>query len=149
MYKENKAMTRRTFFGKLVAAIYGSTALAFLAPALAYLFPNKNFAANSNELVDAQGEPISGPSISEGSFAGGLLAGKPVMLFRRHGALVAFSTVCTHLGCTVSYNRAEKVFQCPCHGGEYDEDGVVLDGPPPAPLQRLQVKEVDDRIILG
>jgi Rieske Fe-S protein len=142
-------MTRRGFFEKMVATLYGSTALGFLAPALAYLFPNKNFAANSNELVDTQGDNISGNAISEGSFAGGMLAGKPVMVFRRQGALVAFSTVCTHLGCTVSYNRGEKIFQCPCHGGEYDEEGTVIDGPPPAPLERLNVKEEDGKIILS
>ena len=141
-------MTRRTFFEKMVAAIYGSTALAFLAPALAYLFPNKNFAANSNELVDTQGDNISGSAIAEGNFISGMLAGKPVMVFRRQGALVAFSTVCSHLGCTVSYNRGEKIFQCPCHGGEYDEEGTVIDGPPPSSLERLNVKEENGKIVL-
>ncbi len=142
-------MTRRTFFAKLVTAIYGSTALAFLAPALAYLFPNKNFAANSNELVDTRGETISAGAIAEGGFVSGMLSGTPVTVFRRAGALVAVSTVCTHLGCTVAYNRAEKIFQCPCHGGEYDAEGRVIAGPPPKPLARLNVQEVDGKIILG
>lgn len=142
-------MTRRTFFEKLVAAIYGTTTFAFLAPALAYLFPNKNFAAHGNELVDAQGASIAGSAIPEGGFASGMLAGKPVMVFRRQGALAALSAVCTHLGCTVSYNRGEKIFQCPCHGGEYDEEGIVIDGPPPAPLERLNIKEENGKIVLS
>jgi len=142
-------MTRRTFFEKFVAALYGSTALAFLAPALAYLFPNKNFAVSGNELVDAEGEPILSDKIIEGGVASGMLSGKPVMVFRRNGAWIAFSTVCTHLGCIVSYNRNEQIFQCPCHGGEYDAEGIVIGGPPPAPLARLEVKEVDGKVILG
>lgn len=142
-------MTRRTFFEKLVAAIYGSTALAFLVPALAYLFPNKNFGVNSNELVDTRGDPIAPAAIHEGDFVSGMLAGKPVTVFRRAGALVAVSTVCTHFGCTVAYSRAENTFQCPCHGGEYDAEGRVIAGPPPKPLARLNVQEVDGKIVLG
>jgi len=142
-------MTRRTFFEKFVAGLYSGTAAAFLAPALAYLFPNKNFSASTNELQDAQGQTVPAEAIFEGGFAVGMLAGKPVIVFRRNGALSALSTVCTHLSCTVSYNRLENIFQCPCHGGEYDADGRVIGGPPPAPLESLNVKEVDGKIILG
>jgi cytochrome b6-f complex iron-sulfur subunit len=142
-------MTRRTFFEKFVAGLYGGTAAAFMAPALAYLFPNKNFSAATNELQDQQGETVEAETIVEGGFAVGMLAGKPVIVFRRQGALSAFSTVCTHLGCTVSYNRLENSFQCPCHGGEYDAEGRVIGGPPPAPLESLMVKEVEGKIILS
>lgn len=142
-------MTRRTFFEKAVAAIYGSTTLAFLAPALAYLFPNKNFSVNNNELRDARGQPIEAATIAEGGSATGMISGKPAIVFRRQASLAAFSTVCTHLGCIVNYNRNENIFQCPCHGGEYDAEGLVIGGPPPQPLERLNVQEVDGKIVLG
>jgi len=142
-------MTRRNFFEKLVATIYGGTTLAFLAPALAYLFPNRNFAANSNVLTDADGQPIAAKAIEEGAFVTGMIAGRPTIVFRRQSALVAFSTVCSHLGCTVSYNRGEQIFQCPCHGGEYDADGRVIGGPPPAPLTPLNVKEAEGSVTLS
>ena len=36
---------------------------------------------------------------------------------------------CTHLGCRLKWNKKEKVWECPCHGSKFDEDGVVLNGP--------------------
>ena len=53
--------------------------------------------------------------------------------------LSALSTTCTHLGCGVGWSEERRVFLCPCHGGVYAEDGTVLSGPPPRPLERLAV----------
>lgn len=142
-------MTRRGFFEKIVAAILGASGLAFLAPALAYLYPNRNFAAGTRQFVDATGRAISAEEVAEGGFLTGLIQGSPAVVFRRNQELVAFSTVCTHLGCIVSYESEDEVFVCPCHGGEYDVEGNVLDGPPPKPLTRLQVKIAGGKIELS
>ncbi len=50
------------------------------------------------------------------------------------GELHAVSATCTHLGCTVAFNEAERTWDCPCHGSRFDVDGRVLDGPANAPL---------------
>ena len=56
---------------------------------------------------------------------------------------VAFSAVCTHAGCFVQYDQPSAQFVCPCHGGAYDaHTGQVLQGPPPAPLQRIPLQVV-------
>lgn len=52
----------------------------------------------------------------------------------------AFSAICSHLGCRVSWNTDARQFHCPCHGGVYDREGRVVSGPPPQPLARVNVR---------
>jgi glycine/D-amino acid oxidase-like deaminating enzyme/nitrite reductase/ring-hydroxylating ferredoxin subunit len=55
------------------------------------------------------------------------------------GELHERSAHCTHLGCVVAWNGAERTWDCPCHGSRFDVDGSVVHGPAVAPLA-----EVDD-----
>ena len=50
------------------------------------------------------------------------------------GALHGVSLRCTHLGCLVKFNAAERSWDCPCHGSRFDIDGSVLEGPATRPL---------------
>ncbi len=50
------------------------------------------------------------------------------------GGFLAISSVCTHLHCIVNWNAVTKRFECPCHGAKFNEEGEVLAGPPPRPL---------------
>ena len=57
--------------------------------------------------------------------------------------IVAYSAVCTHLGCIVSQWVADKkAGLCPCHGGIYDlaHGAKVIAGPPPRPVPQLPLK---------
>ncbi len=45
------------------------------------------------------------------------------------GTVHAVSPVCTHLGCTVTWNTAETTWDCPCHGSRFTCDGNVIQGP--------------------
>lgn len=70
---------------------------------------------------------------------------------QKNGEFVAFNGRCTHLGCAYSWrtsgDHAGKFF-CPCHDGLYDREGTVLDGPPPRPLDRLDVKVEGDELMV-
>jgi len=65
---------------------------------------------------------------------------------RRTGSreFVAFSPICTHLGCPV--NWVGQIFLCPCHGSVYDAAGDVVAGPAPLPLRRDRVRVKQGRV---
>jgi Rieske Fe-S protein len=53
----------------------------------------------------------------------------PIAVYKDgNGAIHAFSAICTHLGCTVTWNSLEKSFDCPCHGSRFSNRGKVING---------------------
>jgi glycine/D-amino acid oxidase-like deaminating enzyme/nitrite reductase/ring-hydroxylating ferredoxin subunit len=55
------------------------------------------------------------------------------------GVARGVSLRCTHLGCLLHFNQAERSWDCPCHGSRFDVDGAVLAGPAVTPLERRDV----------
>jgi len=77
------------------------------------------------------------------------LRGRDLMLVRTGEREVrAISTVCTHLGCTVFWQKDRQEFFCPCHNGRFDKNGVVTEGPPPAPLDLYPVEIEGDNVFV-
>jgi nitrite reductase/ring-hydroxylating ferredoxin subunit len=62
--------------------------------------------------------------------------GKIGVFREEDGTVHAVSLRCTHLGCLLRYNGAERSWDCPCHGSRFDVDGTVLEGPAVNPLER-------------
>jgi glycine/D-amino acid oxidase-like deaminating enzyme/nitrite reductase/ring-hydroxylating ferredoxin subunit len=66
---------------------------------------------------------------------------KKLAVYRdEEGELHALSAACTHLGCVVSWNSAEKSWDCPCHASRFSTSGEVLHGPAPRPLEHVELQ---------
>jgi Rieske Fe-S protein len=61
---------------------------------------------------------------------------------------IAMSNICTHLGCRVRWIEDRDQFFCPCHNGIFDEQGSVVSGPAPKPLDRFEVKVEEEQLYL-
>lgn len=45
------------------------------------------------------------------------------------GKLHLVDTTCTHMGCELQWNSAEKSWDCPCHGSRFTIAGEIITGP--------------------
>jgi cytochrome b6-f complex iron-sulfur subunit len=63
--------------------------------------------------------------------------------------LLAVYPACTHEGCAVAWQAAEKSYVCPCHGAKFAADGKVKGaGPAKSPLKTFPAKIVGDKIVV-
>ena len=132
--KEKQGQSRRELltlgsaFGLMGIAAIGTGGALFK-----YMFPVVSYGTPQKFLVPREDLPDVGDEL--------IFDDMKVVLRRvSEDKIAAISLVCTHLGCTV--NRVETGFQCPCHGSQYDTDGLVVGGPAPKTLAWLEIKSV-------
>ena len=69
------------------------------------------------------------------------IEGEKLAAFRdAKGKLTVKSAICTHMGCVVRWNPAEKTWDCPCHGSRFMATGEVMGGPAETPLAERKQK---------
>ncbi|MFM0091745.1 arsenate reductase (azurin) small subunit [Paraburkholderia sediminicola] len=58
------------------------------------------------------------------------------------GDIVAYSAMCTHMGCPVIYEPTTKVFKCPCHFSMFDAEkaGQMIAGQATENLPRVRLQ---------
>ena len=62
--------------------------------------------------------------------------------YRDHqGKVHLVKPTCTHMGCDVNWNDAERSWDCPCHGSRFSYKGEIIDGPAVEPLQVIHITE--------
>lgn len=119
--------------------------------------------SSSTDPTDSADSPSSGASESGGGAAAAIAATadipvggcavfpdqKCVITQPTEGDFKAFSSVCTHQGCTVSAGT-DGVIPCTCHGSEFSlDDGSVLQGPATSSLAEVAISVEGDSISLA
>ena len=61
------------------------------------------------------------------------------------GDIVAYSLLCTHKGCPVTFNAEREMLVCPCHWSSFDpaKSGRIIIGQASQPLPRIELKVTD------
>jgi rieske iron-sulfur protein len=182
--EEKAGITRRRFtLGVLVASAAG--AIGSLFAMLKVLAPEKKGGGYvttiqaGDRLVYARGvnlgAPLRASSLDVGEAVLAFPAGKtsnpanlvqviklnetefkpPTHLDLTDRGFVAYSAICTHLGCTVSWVKNQKepsasFTECFCHNSIFDpaRGAKVMGGPAPIPLAQIGVKVAEDGMLV-
>ncbi len=142
-----QAMGRRRVITYLLGFSIVATLGGVLTPVVSYLWPPSRAASGGSDPVQV-GTVIDFP-VGHGKVIP--VHDKPVIVVNTAvGGIKAFSAICNHLGCIVEWDQERQFILCPCHDGFFNPvSGVVISGPPPAPLPQLEVRVSGDAIYVG
>lgn len=69
--------------------------------------------------------------------------GASIALYKdENSKLHAVDPICPHAKCAVGWNRAEKSWDCPCHGSRFTPDGQLLTGPARKGLEPIDLSKL-------
>jgi cytochrome b6-f complex iron-sulfur subunit len=157
--EDTMGVTRRQFFNRGVAGVFGLFLAQFGLAALAFMWPKLRAGGFGSKVIagpvedlaalvflsDGRVSPVFVPAAQsyivpfQGELVGSSFEGLPVVA----GGLMALWQRCVHLGCRVPQCESSQGFECPCHGSKYNYHGEYEDGPAPRNLDHFAV-EVDD-----
>ena len=157
-----RRFSRRTFLGWWLASLLTATVVAGVLPILVYFWPappkgqkkgpiNITLDKPLDQIQEGDAVKILAPTTPNSAFimadgggdnaAGDLAFGGYVV--KTSGKTVVYAQNCSHLGCSINFNKDAGSFDCPCHGSRFHLDGSVLHGPAADPLSHLTWKQGD------
>jgi menaquinol-cytochrome c reductase iron-sulfur subunit len=153
MQKKDAVVSRRSFFGGLLAIGTAGMGALLAVPVLRFVF---------YPLFTKAGGIVWSDVGSVDEFRGGdqpvrktvtfaqrdgwreVVSAQSVYVNRNSsGQFEVLSAICPHMGCSVSWQADHDRFVCPCHGGEFKPDGERISGPPPRPMDQLPTRVKD------
>jgi cytochrome b6-f complex iron-sulfur subunit len=124
----------------VLACVWGYLGVNFLM-FLRYFFPRTLFEPNTQFNIGYSSDFEVGVNQQ-------FLQSHRVWVRKDPGSLFVIHAKCTHLGCTPDWEPTQNIFHCPCHGSEYDIDGINFAGPAPRPMDRCWIAKQADGTIL-
>ena len=135
---EDVASPRRDFLGKAIAGTAATLGVLVAYPVGRFLQPTDAGSTRAAVLGRVDEFPY-------GAVRTVMLGNRPALVIRlADGSFRAFVALCTHLGCVVGYSEVRKQIECGCHRGVFSVEGKNIAGPPPRPLEALQVTVIED-----
>lgn len=110
--------------------VYNPSRKTIAASAVSFFSENLNVAKNliGGKLEQPEKEEDIKLSPGEGKVVE--LYGKRAGAYRDDdGILYIVNTTCTHMGCELNWNPAERTWDCPCHGSRFSYEGKIVEGP--------------------
>jgi len=150
-------MNKRVLMNWLLAGSFGLPIAIMAGPYFSFFVPVGTGGAGGAQVAkDALGNDVTAESWTkthlpgDRSLAQGLKGDPTYLIVKDNGRLETYglNAVCTHLGCVVPWNQAEKKYKCPCHGSQYDGTGKVVRGPAPLSLALQHVDTSPDGLVL-
>lgn len=155
--KKNSRLSRREFLGIATFSIGGLISALFGIPAVAYILGPVLRREDTEEWVrlgSISKVELGIPTLFKAKIerqTGWIINEKELstyVLTDNGRDFVAMSNVCTHLSCRVRWIAEQSQFFCPCHNAAFDKNGEVVEGPPPRPLDRYEVKVEEGQIFI-
>lgn len=118
--------------------------------------PTGNGSSGDNGITITDGGNTITIDLSESSVSD-LNEGGEWMLIREANTLVvnvdgqtirAFTSVCTHQGCSTNWRFSDSLFECTCHGSRFNTSGEVARGPANSDLEEFSVSRDDDIVTI-
>ena len=124
------------------AEIYKATRFTPVKSAKNFIKENLDVAAQFKDLLPGQADAEEFREVKAGEGKVVEADNSKLAVYRdESGQVHCVSAVCTHMGCIVDWNNAEKSWDCPCHGSRFEISGEIIEGPALDPLKSKNPKE--------